>query len=154
MRHFMRSRRANLVRRCCALVLALCALFSAPAALWAHPLGNFTVNRYSRLEVSDKQVKLIHIIDMAEIPTQQELAVIDHNRDGKRSAEELASYVDKMAATTAANAHLFVAGRHLSWQIEDKAIKFPVGQADLPTLRLTVQLITDLPAAEAWQAEY
>jgi ABC-type nickel/cobalt efflux system permease component RcnA len=154
MRHLIPAKQGNKMRPWFALVLALCALISAPATLWAHPLGNFTVNRYSRLEVNDKVVRLIHIIDMAEIPTQQELAVIDRNRDGKRSAEELAAYIEEMAVSTAANAHLMLAGHPVTWQIVDQAVEFPPGQADLPTLRLTVQLLTALPAADQWQADY
>ena len=36
-------------------------LLLMPSAALAHPLGNFTVNRYSRLEVGDSQAQLVDI---------------------------------------------------------------------------------------------
>lgn len=37
------------------LLAGLCALLQ-PSLTWAHPLGNFSINRYSRLEVGTQQV--------------------------------------------------------------------------------------------------
>jgi ABC-type nickel/cobalt efflux system permease component RcnA len=44
----------------------------APVAALAHPLGNFTVNRYAGLELSGNRVYLHYAVDLAEIPTIQE----------------------------------------------------------------------------------
>ena len=38
----------------------------------AHPLGNFTVNRFSAVELSGDRVYVKYVLDMAEIPTFQE----------------------------------------------------------------------------------
>jgi nickel/cobalt transporter (NicO) family protein len=149
------GQRLVLPRTVASLLLAICAILTAPAALWAHPLGNFTVNRYSRLEVDDRQVLLTYIIDMAEIPTQQEVAVIDRDRDGELSEAEQANYLAEMSKMLAANAHLWVNQRQMAWQLLDQGVEFPPGQADLPTLRLTVRFAAELPPGEsAWQAEY
>ena len=69
-------------------LLALCLLVEFPASLWAHPLGNFTVNRYSRIELDAKQVHLFYVIDMAEIPTHQERTQMDTNGDNQISQAE------------------------------------------------------------------
>jgi nickel/cobalt transporter (NicO) family protein len=37
----------------------------------AHPLGNFTVNRYTGILVAPDHVLLDHVFDFAEIPTAQ-----------------------------------------------------------------------------------
>jgi ABC-type nickel/cobalt efflux system permease component RcnA len=57
------------------LLLALCgalaALLSVPATAAAHPLGNFTVNRYAGIEVAGSDVYIRYALDVAEIPTYQ-----------------------------------------------------------------------------------
>jgi nickel/cobalt transporter (NicO) family protein len=58
------------VRRLVFLLVALAALL--PPAASAHPLGNFSVNRYSGIEVSGNCVYVHYVLDLAEIPTFQE----------------------------------------------------------------------------------
>jgi ABC-type nickel/cobalt efflux system permease component RcnA len=56
-------------------VPALFALFGAllaPGVAAAHPLGNFTVNRFSAVELSGRDVYVHYVLDLAEIPTYQE----------------------------------------------------------------------------------
>ena len=52
------------------LLVALAALAFAPVAS-AHPLGNFTINHFSRIQVSDHRIYVRYVVDMAEIPTLQ-----------------------------------------------------------------------------------
>jgi len=54
-----------------ALLLGLVALI-LPGAAAAHPLGNFTVNRYSGIELAGSRVYVHYVLDLAEIPTFQE----------------------------------------------------------------------------------
>ena len=49
------------------LVLGLCRLASA------HPMGNFSVNHYSKIDVQGDRIIVRYFIDLAEIPTYQEL---------------------------------------------------------------------------------
>ncbi|MEO6203771.1 MAG: hypothetical protein ABIO67_00065, partial [Mycobacteriales bacterium] len=60
------------MKRTLAVVLvgtALALLPAAPAS--AHPLGNFTVNTADRIIVVDGGVEVLHVVDLAEIPTVQ-----------------------------------------------------------------------------------
>src|SRR5437588_7128319 len=70
------------MKRWIAGVLLGVALALAPAAADAHPLGNFTVNHYLGVVVRPDAVILDYVIDMAEIPTFQERAVIEADRLG------------------------------------------------------------------------
>ncbi len=54
-----------------AILAVVAAALLAPAAASAHPLGNFTINRFSRLEVSGHRIYVRYVLDMAEIPTFQ-----------------------------------------------------------------------------------
>jgi len=52
--------------------LAVVAALLVPGAAAAHPLGNFTVNRFSALELSGRDIFVHYVLDLAEIPTYQE----------------------------------------------------------------------------------
>src|SRR5262245_49453094 len=47
------------------------ALVVLPALAAAHPLGNFTVNRYAALHVGARSATVRYVVDMAEIPAFQ-----------------------------------------------------------------------------------
>jgi nickel/cobalt transporter (NicO) family protein len=53
------------------LLAGLAVALAAPAAASAHPLGNFTINRFSRVEVSGPRLYVRYVLDLAEIPTFQ-----------------------------------------------------------------------------------
>jgi ABC-type nickel/cobalt efflux system permease component RcnA len=62
-------------RRIALALLALCgalaASLSTPAPASAHPLGNFTVNRYAGIELAGRDIYVRYVLDLAEIPTYQ-----------------------------------------------------------------------------------
>ncbi|HUF02172.1 MAG TPA: sulfite exporter TauE/SafE family protein [Gaiellaceae bacterium] len=58
------------MRRLAVVLVALAALVSTAVAS-AHPLGNFTVNRYAGIEVAGDSVYVRYALDLAEIPTLQ-----------------------------------------------------------------------------------
>ena len=64
------------------LFLVTAANIRGPQTASAHPLGNFTINRYSRLEPQTDRLYIQYVLDMAEIPTFQEMSNIDLNGDG------------------------------------------------------------------------
>src|SRR5947207_6778015 len=45
----------------------------------AHPLGNFTVNRYARVELSAGIVRVYYVLDEAEIPAFQDRDALKAN---------------------------------------------------------------------------
>ncbi len=45
-------------------------------AAQAHPLGNFTVNHYDGLELYPDRLDVLSIVDIAEIPTAQDLQAL------------------------------------------------------------------------------
>ena len=107
-----------------ALVLGLAAALLAPVAASAHPLGNFTVNRFSRIEVSGPRVYVLYVLDMAEIPTFQA---------GRIDA-------DAYARRIAANVHLTLDGRPVALEPLRHALAHPPGAGGLRTTRLELIL--------------
>ena len=64
-------------------LIALLSMAVMPGGASAHPMGNFSINQYSALTLGADKVELRYIVDMAEIPTFQELSNIraDHSTD-------------------------------------------------------------------------
>jgi nickel/cobalt transporter (NicO) family protein len=116
----------------------LCVIAAAlPAAVVAHPLGNFTINHYAGIAVARDEVRLDVVIDMAEIPTFQERLTIDADGDGEVSDEEAAAAAPVACATQAKALELAVDGRHLSVaSVGRAAISFPPGLGGLSTMRI------------------
>ncbi len=116
-------------------------IFAAAAA--AHPLSNFSVNQYSRLEVEKSAIKIRQVLDMAEIPTFQEQVLIDTDKNGTLSKEELNAYAELITPQMLANLHLSVNDQPLEIRAESKEITTPSGEGNLLTLRIEWNLIAD-----------
>src|SRR5262247_3823312 len=110
------------------LVAILLVIARSPARAEAHPLGNFTVNQYSRLDVGRDAVRVRYLIDMAEIPTFQERQAIDGDGDGQVSAEESAAYLAKQAPALAAGLRLTLNGAPADLRLAQQDLSFPLGQ--------------------------
>jgi nickel/cobalt transporter (NicO) family protein len=107
-----------------AVLIVVAAALLAPAAASAHPLGNFTINRFSRVEVSGHRLYVRYVLDMAEIPTFQ-AGRIDANAYARRIAR---------------NAELEVDGKPALLAPIGTALAHPRGAAGLHTTRLEVIL--------------
>ncbi len=108
------------------LLLVAASALLVPAAAMAHPLGNFTINRYSELSVSGERTYVLYVLDMAEIPTfQARRQGLDEAALARRIASKLQLSVDGQAAA-------LVPLRH--------RLTFPQGQGGLRTLRLEIVL--------------
>lgn len=111
----------------------------------AHPLGNFSINQFSQIEVEKSQVKLRSVLDMAEIPTFQESQTIDANKDGVLSQIELDDYAEKISPSYIANLRVSVDGQPIELRLTAKNIFLEEGSGNLPILKIKWDLIGDLP---------
>jgi len=111
------------MKRLLLLLVALSAL-AAPAAATAHPLGNFTSNRFSRVEVAAHRVYVLYVLDLAEIPTYQA---------GRIDARAYARRI-------AAGARLRLDGGRATLTPVATALAHPRGAGGLHTTRLEVLL--------------
>ena len=120
-----------------------------PREAQAHPLGNFTVNHYSRLEFTDDQAHLDYVLDFAEIPTFQQKGKLDPNGDGKLSEAEVRAYLDASLPSLVKNLDLKVGNEELPLRVLDSSAAYGPGQGGLPILRVEARLLANLP--EGWQ---
>ena len=107
------------------LLIAVVVALVAPATAQAHPLGNFTVNHFSAVQLSGDRAYVKYVLDMAEIPTFQER---QHISDERAYEAELASRIGRQL-------HLRLDGRSVPLRALDHALAFPPGAAGLRTLR-------------------
>jgi nickel/cobalt exporter len=110
-------------------VAGFAMLPAGPAA--AHPLGNFSVNRYAGLTVHPDRIDATVVADLAELPTLQ---------DPPAACAEAASAL-----------HVTVDGAGLSWAVVDSSLAYAGGAGGLRTSRLQCRLSApaslDRPAA-------
>jgi nickel/cobalt transporter (NicO) family protein len=121
-------------------LIAVVAVLAIPESAAAHPLGNFTVNQYTRIEVTEKSLRLVYVLDMAEIPTFQERQKIDANGDGAIDDAEAATYLDSAVPEIVSQLGLTVDGNVVELQPISRELTFPEGQAGLSLMRLRLVL--------------
>jgi ABC-type nickel/cobalt efflux system permease component RcnA len=111
------------MRKLVLVAVAALALL-VPAVAGAHPLGNFTINRFSRIETAGDRVYVLYVLDLAEIPTFQAGHIDTH------------AYAVRMAR----DARLMVNGRRVTLRPVETALAHPLGAGGLHTTRLEVML--------------
>jgi nickel/cobalt exporter len=104
------------------VVAALAALIAAQAAI-AHPLGNFTVNRYAGIELAGSGIYVRYALDLAEIPTYQLGDEVRAPGYPARLARDLVLTID---------------GRHVPLRVLERRVVSRPGAGGLKTLRLDV----------------
>lgn len=131
--------------RFCILLLFLLVPIAGPA--FAHPLGNFSINHYSRLEVGKADIKIRQVLDLAEIPAFQASIVIDIDKNSTLSQSELTAYADSLTPDYLANLTLLLNGQPSELRTSATNISLKPGVGGLPTLKITWDLTALLPAA-------
>lgn len=121
-------------------LIAACVVALAPTA-FAHPLGNFTVNTFSGIEIDGTKVTVDYAVDMAEIPTLQLKQDLDDASGSMAGAIE-----SRFATELPAGVALEADGKEVELSLESIAARFRTGQGGLDILRIDVVLSGDLPS--------
>ena len=131
-------------------MLALAAIaILGPAAIAAHPLGNFTINHYAGLRISSEEVALDIVIDQAEIPAFGERRRLDANGDGDVSEAEAAAARAEECASLARSLTLTIDGATVGPRLEAAGLSFPPGAGGVPTMRLVCEYVAPVPGGVA-----
>ncbi|MGW4290575.1 nickel transporter [Streptomyces sp. NPDC004673] len=126
------------LHRSFAVLAGACAVLlgTAPAAD-AHPLGNFTVNRYDGLVAAPGQLRVTHVEDLAEIPATQAKPELERLGTGR--------WAELRCAEAARGSELTVDGRRVTLTVSTARAQLRPGQAGLDTLRLECAESAPLP---------
>ncbi|MEV5532950.1 urease accessory protein UreH domain-containing protein [Streptomyces prunicolor] len=121
-----------------AVLTAAGALLLVPtASASAHPLGNFTVNRYDGLVVAPGELRVTHIEDLAEIPATQVKPEI------KRLG--MTEWARQRCDKAAEGSKVTVDGRTVALTPGSSTARLRPGQAGLNTLRVECGSAAALP---------
>jgi nickel/cobalt exporter len=127
------------------VVAALLGMGPAVPAV-AHPLGNFSVNQYSRIEIGTVEARLVYVLDLAELPTVADRSLLDTDGNGAIAGAERASYLDGKLSKIAPALHLFAGSTELDLRPTTQSLALVPGQAGLDTTRIEATFVADLPA--------
>jgi nickel/cobalt exporter len=108
------------------LGLVAAAALAVPAAAAAHPLGNFTINRFARVDVAGDRLFVRYVLDLAEIPTFE----------ARQRGVDARVYASRLAR----GVHATLDGRTVTLVPVAHALAFPPGAGGLHTMRLEVIL--------------
>jgi nickel/cobalt exporter len=125
-------------------VLVISIVPTKPAA--AHPLGNFTVNQYSRIEIGATEARLRYVLDLAELPTVADRPLLDTDGDGAIAGAEREAYLAGKLSEITPALHLFAGSTELALRPTAQSLALASGQAALDTTRIEATFIADLPS--------
>src|SRR4051794_23190910 len=115
-------------------LILLISLFAGVAG--THPMGNFSVNHFARLQPGPHGVAIHYVIDLAEIPTFELFQQWGPIADPQKKAPE-------QAREWAANLDIAVNGKRVPARVMHAQIALAEGAGNMQVLRLTADLQVD-----------
>ena len=101
---------------------------------FAHPMGNFSINHYSKITVEKDSVQVHYLIDAAEIPTFQEMQEGEFSTD--LQSLQTREYLSREAVVLKKNLILTIAGNTTQLKTQSMEVIFPPGAGGLPTMKM------------------
>jgi len=110
-------------------------LFVLTATLCAHPMGNFSVSHYARIEVSGGGAEIRYVLDLAEIPSFQLLQQWGLSADSPRNL--LDAKAEAQAREWVRNLELTCDERAVTPRFEGATLTLTPGAGGAPVMRIT-----------------
>ncbi|MGD0361786.1 MAG: hypothetical protein ABSC93_13005 [Bryobacteraceae bacterium] len=126
-------------------------LFVFAAALGAHPMGNFSVSHYARIEVRGSGAEIRYVLDLAEIPTFQLLQQWGLSADSPRN--QLDAKAEAQAREWVRNLAFTCDGRSVSPRFEGVTLAIVPGAGGSPVMRFTSTLALAVAAGSLTYAD-
>jgi nickel/cobalt exporter len=101
---------------------------------FAHPMGNFSVNHYSKISLESDGIKVSYIIDLAEIPTYQELQQGDITANA--ADPSVKAFVASRGLALGRGLSLALDGKPVALRLLSSQVIFPSGAGGLPTMKM------------------
>ncbi len=118
------------------VILFLLLSFSllATRRMYAHPMGNFSVNHYSKITLKPDRISIRYFIDLAEIPTYQELQ--GGNITANANDPAVRRFIAVRGAQLEHGLSLRVGDKPVSLRLASSDVIFPPGAGGLPTMKM------------------
>jgi ABC-type nickel/cobalt efflux system permease component RcnA len=109
-------------------------ILSSAATSFAHPMGNFSINHYARIKVDPGSIEVRYLIDMAEIPSFQEIrqfgiAPVADDPGASR-------YLDRQEQLLKEGLSLESDGQSVRLDTISRQLSFADGAGGLPTMKI------------------
>jgi len=143
----------RLLRTYAVILMGLCAVYLIPAAA-AHPMGNFAICHYARLQVDPNAVRVHYVIDMAEIPALTEKDTLDSDHNGSISPAEKSAYLAARATQLASGVTLTINNTPAALTLLSSDVRLSPGAGGLETLKITLDWSAATPSGPrgiAWE---
>ncbi len=114
-------------------------LLFAPLA-WSHPLGDFSINQYFILDGSGPTVQIHYLLDVAEIPSFNELDLLDTNFDSEISQTEVDVYLAQRITQLVEHLHLRADGEELELTVLRHKLVLLQGNAGMVVFNIRIDL--------------
>lgn len=115
-------------------LLSIAGICALSRCVFAHPMGNFSVNHYAAIKIGSTAVEIRYLVDMAEIPTFQEMQ--EGGMQAKTDGPAVASYLARKGDALRNGLLLQVNGHSLHLKRISQSVIFPPGAGGLPTMKL------------------
>jgi nickel/cobalt exporter len=115
-------------------ILGLLMLVLASATCFAHPMGNFSVNHYSKITIGSRSIEILYLLDMAEIPTYQEIREFEIT--AKPDDPSVDRYLDRQEPILRAGILLESDGRPVQLETIERRVTFAEGAGGLLTMKI------------------
>ncbi len=140
------------MRRLLSSVAVLVVVGGTAVAAPAHPLGNFSISQYTAIRVGRDAVELRYLVDMAEIPTFQEIQETGIVPEAGHPG--LAPYLARKAETLKDGLRLQIDEQPLQLRVASRDVIFPPGAGGLPTMKLGFVYRASLPPGDRARLHY
>jgi high-affinity nickel-transport protein len=101
-------------------------------------MGNFSVNHYSKITIGQKSIEVLYLVDMAEIPTYQEMRQFEVAP--KPDDPSVYRYLDRQESLLKAGLSLESNGRLLQFETLERRVTFSEGAGGLLTMKIAFVL--------------
>lgn len=127
-----------------AAILASAALI-LPATAFSHPLGNFSSNQLVQVAVGEEEAAVTYVLDLAEIPTFQQVQRFDTDGDERIAGAEETALEQDLFADVLPELSLSVDGEPVELGAPTAVeLSFPPGQGGLDVTRLEASFLAPL----------
>jgi ABC-type nickel/cobalt efflux system permease component RcnA len=120
--------------------------FLLAAVLTAHPMGNFSVNHYARIEVGPHGATVRYVLDLAEIPSFELLQKWNLEASSPRAALEAKAAEEARAFVK--GLEFRVNGRSVEPHFDKTELFTDTGAGAMPVMRIATRLSLGIAAGE------
>ena len=111
-------------------------------------MGNFSISHFTELRPHGDELYLTYHLDIAELPSVEEMHRLDADRDGTVTPAEKTAYLTEKVQALAANLVVTVNAAPVHLSVVNSSMLVRPGAADLPTILILVEYHATLPRSE------